>query len=137
MGLYLTVFDSEEELDGVEVGRYADFTAFRAAVVKNLESGAAGSRFPTLILHSDCDGHWSPTEAAQLEKELKVIDEEFRELPPTPILGDWQKKVAKTFGIEIKTLSDCFFDVDGEPLAERLIGLARLSYTRNQPILFQ
>ena len=71
MGLYLTIFAGDEELDGVEVGAYADFSAFRDAVVSNLEAGNAGDRFPTLILHSDCDGEWSPDEAAKLEIELK------------------------------------------------------------------
>jgi len=52
MGLYLCVFDGEEELDGVEVGFYADFGTFRNAVVRHLENGKAGSRFPTLIHHS-------------------------------------------------------------------------------------
>lgn len=137
MGLYLAIFDDGSELDGVEVGTYSDFSAFRNAVVSNLENGAAGSKFPTLILHSDCDGQWTPTEAALLEKELETISARFRELPPIPLVADWQKQVARDFGIQIKNLYDCFFDVDGEPLLERLNDLARVSQARNLPILFQ
>jgi len=138
MGLYLAVFDDTgDEISGVEVGTYADFSAFRTAVVRKLEDGTPGSQYPTLILHSDCDGQWTPSEAAALEKELEIISAHFREIPPIPLSADWQKEVAKTFGIRPASLYDCFFDVDGEPLLERLIGLAKLSQTRNLPILFQ
>lgn len=136
MGLYLTIFDGEDELDGVEVGSYSDFGVFRDTVVRQLEPGKAGSKYPTLILHSDCDGQWSPSEAVELEKELEDIGKNFRQLPPAALSG-WQAQVAKTFGIQIKSLYDCFFDVDGEPLLERLINLAKLSQRRNLPILFQ
>jgi hypothetical protein len=72
-----------------------------------------------------------------LEMELGVISKQFRELPPIPLTSDCRKQVAKTFGIQINSLYDCFFDVDGESLLERLIGLARLSQAKNLPILFQ
>ncbi len=137
MGLYLAVFEDGNELDGVEVGPYASFGIFRHAVVNNLENRAAGSRFPTLILHSDCDGQWSAQEAATLEHELVEISTRFQELPPIPLEADWQKQTAKTVGIYPRNLYDCFFDVDGEPLIERLIGLAKLSQSRDLPILFQ
>ncbi len=137
MSLYLVVFDDENELDGVGVGAYADFSTFRDAVVNNLEGGVAGCRFPILILHSDCDGEWSPGEAAALERELVEIGSRFRELPAIPLRAEWQKQVAKARGIQPLTLYDCFFDVDGQPLLERLIGLAKLSQAKGLPILFQ
>jgi len=137
MGLYLCVFDGDEEVDGLEVGPYTDFDTFRSCVVRGLESGAAGSKFPTLILHSDCDGEWSPREAEKLEKELVEIGDEFRRRPPIAISSDWQKQVVKRFGLKMNNLNDCFFDVDGEPLLERLINLAKISRGRNLPILFQ
>lgn len=124
-----------EELDGVEVGGYADFSAFRDAVVSNLEGGEPGSQFPTLILHSDCDGQWTPSEAAALERELETIGARFRGLPPVHLNSDWQKQAPKTFGIQINNLNDCFFDVDGEPLVERLIGLTRLSQAKNLSVM--
>ena len=136
MGLYLAIFDDQEEIDGVEVGSYDDFAFFRDAVVSNVEGGVAGVRCPTLILHSDCDGEWTPEEAVALEVELEIIAQRFVSLPPVS-LDDWKVEVAKAFGIKPACLADCFFDVDGEPLLERLIGLARLSVDRNLPILFQ
>jgi Immunity protein 70 len=137
MGLYLTVFDDGAELDGVEVGTYSDFSTFRNAVVKHLEGGSAGSKYPTLILHSDCDGQWPPEEAAKLEQELMDVSEEFRRLAPVSLSADWQHQVVKTFALQVNNLYDCFFDVDGEPLLERLINLAKLSQLRNLPIPFQ
>jgi len=137
MGLYLAVFDDQEELDGVEVGKYEDFYVFRHAVTEDLENGSSGSRFPVLILHSDCDGEWSPSEAAALEKELEAIGEAFKRLPPIPYNSEWKKDVSKLLGLQPRNLYECFFDVDGEPLIERLIGLARLSIERQLPILFQ
>jgi hypothetical protein len=137
MGLYLCIFEGDEEVDGVEVGPYADFDKLRDYVVRELEGGSAGSKFSTLILHSDSDGVWSPSDASGLEKELIEIGDEFRRRSPLPIISDWQKQVAKSFGLKPSNLYECFFDVDGEPLLERLIGLARLSQERNLPILFQ
>lgn len=137
MGLYLCIFDGDEEIDGVEVGPYADFDKLRDSIVRELESGKAGSKFPTLILHPDSDGEWSPEESAQLEKELEAISDEFRRRPPISLSSGWQKQVAKSFGLRINRLYDCFFDVDGEPLFERLINLAKLSQRHNLPIIFQ
>jgi len=137
MGLYLAIFNDDTELDGVEIGSYADFSTFRNNVVRHLESGDAGSQCPTLILHSDCDCQWTPEEATKLEKELELIAVRFKELPPIPLNSEWQRQVAKTFGIKLQSLYDCFFDIDGEPLVERLISLARLSRKNNLPILFQ
>ena len=139
MGLYLCIFDGDEEVDGVEVGPYAEFSTFRDCVVRRLEGGSAGSKFPTLILHSDCDGEWSPSEAVELEKELIIIGNEFRRLPPVHLDSEWKRLVVKNknIGSQTKNLYDCFFEVDGEPLLERLIGLAKLSHTKNLPIIFQ
>lgn len=138
MGLYLAVFDGDEELDGVEVGSYADFGVFRDAVAAHLEGGAAGSRFPTLMLHSDCDGSWSCEESAQVQAELEQIADEFRRLSPLELKpGSWQAEVAKRFGIKPRNLYESFFDVDGEPLIERLLGLIQVSRGHGKPILFQ
>jgi hypothetical protein len=137
MGLYLCIFDGDDDVDGVEVGHYVDFGTFRDCVVKELEGGKAGSQFPRLILHHDSDGQWSPSEARELEQELVIISDVFRGLPPIPINSDWQKWVVKANGLQIETLYDCFFDVDGEPLLERLIGLAQQCIERDLPIIFQ
>ena len=137
MGLYLCVFDGDDELEGVEVGPYADFNYFRDTVAALVEYGVAGSVCPVLNTHSDCDGEWTAQAAHQLLAELAHIEQVLQKHPPTPFNADWKHTVAKTFGIAPKTLLDCFFDIDGEPLVERLRGLAQVSVSSGQPILFQ
>jgi hypothetical protein len=137
MSLYLCVFDEDEELDGVDAGAYSDFGDFRNTIAKELERGKIGSRFPTLMLHSDCDGQWDVEHCEKLESELEVISAEFKERPPKPFFAEWQKNIAKQYGLCPGNLCDCFIDVDGEPLLERLVGLAQLAQRRQLPILFQ
>lgn len=138
MGLYLAVFDGDEELEGVEVGSYADFGEFRDAVADSLERGAIGSRFPTLMLHSDCDGSWSPEEAGRLQMELRQIADEFRRLSPLELKpGSWQAEVARGLGIRATSRYETFIDVDGELLIERLAQLAEVSQRSGREILFQ
>lgn len=139
MGLYLCVFDHErgEDVDGVEVGSYQDFAFLRDSIAQRLEGGRAGSRFPTLMLHSDCDGMWSAEEARTLEQELRDVAEALRVLPPVERPEGWQREVARSLGLKVATLYDCYIDVDGEPLIERLIELARVSQATGHPILFQ
>jgi hypothetical protein len=138
MGLYLCVFnDAGDELEGVEVGAYADFNFFRDAVVATVEQGNCGSVCPTLNTHSDSDGEWTSREAGDLLAELDKAAEVMRQYPPVEFNAEWKKQVAKTFGISPENLEECFFDIDGEPLIERLRQLARVSISSGQPILFQ
>jgi hypothetical protein len=137
MGLYLAVFDGDDEIDGVEVGLYYDFSCFRNIVVEKLERGNAGSKYPVLILHSDCDGLWSVEEAFKLEQELKAILIELETYPPFDFHSDWQKKLANLLGIQPNNLAESFIDVDGESLIERLIKLCKISQQKKMPILFQ
>ncbi len=137
MGLNLVIFDGEDEVDSVDVGAYSDFGNFRSAVTTNLEGGVVGSRFPTLMLHSDCDGSWTPKDASALEKELQIISARFRELPPISFQGEWQKGVAEEFGLDPKSLYECFIDVNGDSLLSRLTSLAKLSRERDLAISFQ
>ncbi len=139
MGLYLCVFadDTDDEVDGVEVGGYDDFHSFRLAVAERLESGEWGSRFPVLMMHPDSEGEWTPAQAAGLERELLAIGDELARLPAAPIEEGWRHDVVKQLGIEPATLLDCYFDIDGEPLVERLIGLTRAARQIDQPISFQ
>jgi hypothetical protein len=137
MSLYLCVFEDDEELDGVDVGAYSDFGDFRKAVIRELECGKAGSRFPTLIRHSDCDGEWNLDDCSKLESELEIVSAELKQRPPRDFFADWQKNVAKKLDLHSATFYDCFIDVDGEPLLERLLSLVRLARRRELPILFQ
>jgi hypothetical protein len=139
MGLYLCVFanDDDEELDGVEVGRYEDFYRLRQTVTELLEEGVQGSRYPTLQLHADSDGEWSPEDARRLSDELLEINARLSSHPASVLPEGWQRDVARTFGLSPKTLADTFFDVDGEPLLERLLGQADVSIKSGRPIAFQ
>jgi len=138
MGLYLCVFDAAgDEQEGVEVGSYADFNFFRDAVVATVEKGNAGAVCPVLNTHSDCDGEWTTEDARNLLVELAQIADVMRQYPPVEFNSEWKKQVAKTVGVNPETLLDCFFDVDGEPLVERLGQLAQVSILCGQPILFQ
>jgi hypothetical protein len=47
VGVYLCVFDGDDEVDGVEIGHYSDFGELRDYVVRELKGGgepAAGFR---------------------------------------------------------------------------------------------
>lgn len=140
MGLYLCVFggpDGDDELDGVDVGAYSDFGRFRSVVAQHLEPGGWGSRFPVLMLHPDSDGEWSPQESEALAAELATITEELGKLPPTGFPEGWQAQTAAHLGLQPQSLRDCFIDVDGELLLDRLADLVRLSVREGQPIAFQ
>jgi hypothetical protein len=138
MGLYLCAFKNDDEIEGVEVGSYADFNFFREAVAATVEKGkAAGQVCPVLNTHSDSDGSWSPAEAKALLSELDVIEGTLRTYPAVEYNSGWKNEVAKTFGIKPNNLLECFFDVDGEPLTERLRQLAEVSIENDVPILFQ
>lgn len=137
MGLYLCVFNDDRELEGVEVGSYSDFDFFRGSITELLEEGRVGRKYPTLILHQDSDGEWTPTECEALKRELASISEELRQLPAVEFHAEWQKQVARSLGLKPTCLYDSFIDVDGEPLLERLLGLCDVAIDNNQPILFQ
>ena len=137
MGLYLCVFDDDDELDGVEVGSYSDFDFFRSSVTELLEGGVAGSRFHTLIIHSDSDGEWSLTECESLRQELMTIASEFQQLPGIQFRAEWQQQVGRSLGLKPASLYESFIDVDGELLLDRLIRLCDVATERAMPILFQ
>jgi len=137
MGLYLMVLSDDEELDGVDVGYYRNFDEFRDMVKIQVEDGVLGSRFKTLQYHSDCDGEWSPEECGVLIEELEEIRRQFMLLPPVPLEEPWKAEVARLLNLSPTNLDECFFDVDGEPLTERLLDLAQLSVRTGLPILFQ
>ncbi|EEF59770.1 Imm70 family immunity protein [Pedosphaera parvula] len=137
MSLYLCVFDEDDEIDGLDVGAYSDFAHFRNTIAQELEEGRPGTRFPTLMLHSDCDGEWKPDECLKLSRELEIIASELKQRPPREFHSEWQKGVVKKLGLTPLNLYDCFIDVDGEPILERLARLVETAKRRQLPILFQ
>ncbi len=140
MGLYLCVFrseESDEEIEGVEIGGYDDFDSFRSVVSEMLEGGEWASRFPVLMGHSDSDGAWTPSEAGDLEREVLTIAGELARLPARPFASGWPEDVAAQLDLTPETLLDVFIDVDGEPLLERLVSVAKASQTSGQDIWLQ
>jgi len=137
MGLYLCIFDEDEDVHGVEIGAYSDFDALRSYVVRELEGGEAGSKFPKFILHSDCDGEWSVSDCQELSSELSQIAAALKTRHAISFPSDWQKNFAKSIGLVPQTAFESFIDVDGEFLVERLQGLVASALRRQLPILFQ
>ncbi|MCP4308109.1 MAG: hypothetical protein GY788_25190 [bacterium] len=140
MGLYLCVFSNDvedEEIEGVEVGLYDDFDRFRSTVAERLEDNEWGSRFPGLMLHLDNDGVWEAEEAMRLGEELRQIAVELKQLPSEGFADGWPSLVGKRFGLDPQNLFDTFIDVDGEPLIDRLLHLAKVSVASGRPISFQ
>jgi hypothetical protein len=137
MGLYLCIFEDEEDIAGVDVGAYSDFGRFREVIGESLEARQIGSRFPTLMLHSDSDGQWSVEECKILLKELDTIADALKVLPPRPFPDNWQRTAADHAGLVPRNLCDCFIDVDGENLIERIAALCKTAIERNLPISFQ
>ena len=80
-------------------------------MVSQREGGSFGAKYPTLILHSDCDGEWTPQQCAELEKELRAIGAAFQGLPPSGLELGWQKEAAEVFGLRPANLYE-FFDPD-------------------------
>jgi len=137
MGLYLCVFDGDEEVEGIDLGSYEDFGRFRDAVRDHLEHGKPGSRYPVLMRHSDRDGAWTPDEARVLHDELEGISQAFLRKQPLQFWAVWQRQLAAERGLSPNNLYESFIDVDGEPLIARLMALCLLAQDRQLPILFQ
>jgi immunity protein 70 of polymorphic toxin system len=139
MGLILCVYEDAEagdDIDGFQVGSYSDFGAWRDFIAADLEGGQWGSRFPTLMMHSDCDGEWSPDECITLKRELTIIRDEMARLPVMPFHSIWQQKLAAELGLKRQSALDCFINVDGELLVEAIGRLAELAVSRGKPITF-
>jgi len=137
VGLYLCIFDGDDDIEGVEVGAYSDFGRLRDHIVRELEGGRAGSRFPTFILHSDCDGEWSVAECGKLRSELTQMRLAMQARPPVPFISDWQRNVAQSFGLSPKNAFESFIDVNGDFILERIQQLVDVAIDRQLPISFQ
>jgi len=116
---------------------YDDFYTLRTTVCERLKRGTWGSRYPTLMGHSDSHGVWSPEDAERLTAELVDVRNAFASLSSMGVIGEWQAEAAKNLRLIRANLADCFVDVDGEPLLDRLIALARTSVAGSRPIWFE
>jgi len=137
MSLYLCVFISGVEAEGIDAGSYSDFNHLRHYIAGALEDGRPGARFPKLILHSDCEGVWSPEDCTGLRVELAQIIDAMLERPAEKFPPGWQAALAKTLKLEPRNALESFIDVDGTPLLLRLLDLVEMALSAGEPILFQ
>jgi hypothetical protein len=138
VGLYLHIgVEGESEIDGADLGRYADFGAFRDFVAKSLENGVPGARFPVLMGHSDCDGEWSVDDCRRLQDELLQIGEAMFAMAALTVNGAWQESVMREKGLVPRNALESFIDVSGVPVAVRLLQLTAVAIDHGYPIAFQ
>jgi immunity protein 70 of polymorphic toxin system len=137
VGLCLYVLDRDsggdqdpEELAACDVGHYGDFGWFRETIARHVNR----DDFPTLMLHSDCDGEWTLADIPLLETELRDIGSRLRQLPPEEPVGAFEHTADYRAGAQ--SLYDCFHDVNGENLIEALLGLCAAARQHGRPITF-
>ncbi|MES1197162.1 MAG: Imm70 family immunity protein [Pseudomonadota bacterium] len=137
MGLCLVIYDENgDDVAEVGVGPYSEFGALRDFVAFNLERQNAGSRFPTFMLHSDCDGEWSVEEMPKLIAELEAIIQEMRALPPAAFNASWQEQISKQRGFARSSALDSFITANCDPVLGNILGLARRASELRRPISF-
>jgi len=131
MSLYLTIFDGDDEVTGWVFGHYSDFEYFRDVIAAKLRA----EDYPVLMMHSDCDGEWTPTQLPQLRREPELIGERFKQLPAEQPQG--ANEHTPEFRRGAQSLYDCFHNIDGERVFEALIALCDKGIRCDRPILFQ
>lgn len=137
MGLVLVIYENDEDIGEVAVGPYSDFGALRDYVSRELERGRVGSRFPTFMLHSDCDGEWTVDQCDDLRSELWLIAAEMEARPPVPFPSQWQADVAGSRGLRPDSAYQCFVDPNAQPLVGQIAKLVELAVSKRLPISFQ
>lgn len=72
---------------GWEIGHYTFLNSFFYTVAHHLEKRDWGSRFP-VVMNEFYEGELSVEHIGQARKEMKEIQEELSELPPSAIVWD-------------------------------------------------
>ncbi|VEI13478.1 immunity 70 family protein [Trueperella bialowiezensis] len=98
------------------------FNSFFSTVVVNLESGRWGSRFP-MIMNGLYRGKVEANDVEPTLVELAQIREEFRALPPTSVVWDFEDRSKQPpwgddVADNITDLSNYFVTSNGEDLFE-------------------
>lgn len=136
MGLYLCIFDGDDEVASVEVGSYEDFGVFREMVLDLVESGDFASVCPILMDHSDADGEWSVENCSGLVAELDTIASVFAQHEAISWPAEkWQSALLS--GAKPKNLLESFIDVEGGILVFQLRALAECAVDLKLAVLFQ
>ncbi|MEQ1817073.1 MAG: Imm70 family immunity protein [Terricaulis sp.] len=135
--MVLVIYENDEDIDEVAVGSYSDFGALRDYIVRELEHGRPGSRFPTFIRHSDCDGEWTVDECDDLRSELWLIAAEMQARPAIPFPSQWQAQVSHDRGLRPDSAYQCFVDPNAQPVIGEIARLVDLALKKGLPISFQ
>jgi hypothetical protein len=140
MGLHLAVRQDDKELDGFDIGSYADFDRFLSHVSQTLEGGEPGAKFPAVINGPDRDegegDDWSVKYCGRLRAELAAIAAAMKAQPPVPFASAEHEKVAKAKGITPRSAYESFINGSGQFLLDGLQRLASTAVERQLPIQF-
>lgn len=131
MSLYFAVFsETDDELEGFQVGTYHDYGKFIDVVKESVEP----EHCSLLVNHHDSDGYWSSHECESLIKELNHIKETLSKLPPKKLEYDWSMQAVYEPG---DNLNISLQNVDGEPIVDALAGLCEIALENNAKLYFQ
>lgn len=108
-----------------EIGASSFFHAFFSTISGNLEPKGWGTRFPALM-NDLYQGALPPEKNQACLRELKIVKEELRQLPPGKVIWDyenrsktppWGTNIAK----DITNLSNYFVTSTGRDLIDTLL----------------
>ena len=138
MSLYLCAFSFNDEIEeeefGVEVGSYEYFGTFRDYIRKNIKNGDNNL---LLLKHSDCDGIVEPFESKKIINELKKIKKVLKKIQPEKNVIELRENIISQDINMYQSLYDCFTDVDGVNLIDRLMELFQYSAKNKLDVFFQ
>lgn len=77
MSLYLCIFIDTIEAQGLDMGSYSEFNAFRTKLLQVKAYSRTPYSLKTLLYHSDCEGEWTPKECKKLIFELNYVRDLF------------------------------------------------------------
>ena len=140
MSLYIAVFsndESDDEVDGVDVGSLEDYNAFRALITAEFRDGEGKRGLPLLLESADNQPGWRAEDVPALLDEIEVVRQAFMSRPAHDFGdGAWQARVLARLGVRPRSLNESVVDVDGEPLLDRLAALARAAIGLQRPVEF-
>lgn len=127
--------------DSHEIGEEGLLHSFYSTIAVRLEHGKWGSRFPVLMNElSKKKLRWQQAEAAQ--KELGIVEKEFRELPPGDLVWDIDNRdavapFAEALHHDVGTLDNCFMTVEYKSLLKVLRQMLDQSRRMHEPVYIQ
>ena len=130
------LFEGDPDVARSEYGPYATHNALRAYVVRELEAGQAGSRFPMFMFHADCDEASSVADCENLRDELAAIAAAMKLRPAVRSAPGGPRAAVGSIGLVPQNAFESFVDAEGEILLERLQSQVDDLLKRRLPIVF-